>query len=496
MVFLAALMLYIATANRGVQWQDSGWQQWRIVSGQWEHPYGLALVHPLQYWLGRVAIRLSFLEPAFAITLISSLAGAIAIANLVGTLLILTRRLVLALIAGASLMLAHTFWQHATHTESYAIVAALLSAEWFCLAGYATTSRGRYLLGLAFFNGLGLANHLLAGLVTPVDVFVIVRAIRQKHLSVRGGLTTGGLWLIGSAPYSLLMLYTLVQTRDLSGTIHSALFGNYAKQVLNTVIDIRKLAMAVGFVLYNFPGLTIPLAAYALVARLAVPRIFTRAIKIQLLIYLIFVIRYSISDQYTFFFPVYMLLVLLAGLGLDRLMTLWPPTRRRALLALAGLTALWTPLVYLATSHLLETRGALKSIVGNKPYRNGYRAFFIPWGVGETYAVDLNRQVERLAGEDGLVLVSDNMIRFGLFYGQAVGCFGKGVEITLIQDTNDQTRIDELKKRIRSYLQSFHPVVLVPSDRDDPRVPWFPAQWRRRGDVYLLTGWVPSRKSS
>ncbi len=486
MVFLAALMLYTSTANRGVQWQDSGWQQWRIVTGQWEHPLGLALVHPLQYGLGRAAIRLTFLEPAFAITLLSSLAAAVAIANLVGTLVILTRRLGPALVAGAALMLAHTFWQHATHTESYAIVAALLSAEWLCLARYATTSKGRYLLGLAFFNGLGLTNHLLAGLATPVDMVVIIGAIRQKHLSVREGIIACGLWLLASAPYTILILYTLIQTHDLSGTIHSALFGKYAKQVLNTSFDIRKLAMTIGFALYNFPGLTILLATYALIARLTVPSAFTRATKGQLLIYLVFVIRYSISDQYTFFFPVYMLLALLAGLGLDRMITLWTPTRRRVLIALAGVTALWTPLVYLTTCHVLESRGALKVLVGNKPYRNGYRAFLIPWGVGQTYAADLNHQVARLAGEDGLVLVADNMVRFGLLYGQAIGRFGQGVAIELIQEKEDKIRIDELHERMLDCLAHNRPVILVPQDRDHPYAPGLQGRWSRRKDLYVL----------
>ncbi|NLX15210.1 MAG: DUF2723 domain-containing protein [Phycisphaerales bacterium] len=491
MVFLAALALYATTANRGVQWQDSGWQQWRIVTGQWEHPLGLALVHPLQYCLGRAAIRLTFLEPAFATTLLSSLAGAVAIANIVGTLVILTRRLGPALIAGAALMLAHTFWQHATHTESYAIVAALLSAEWFCLARYATTCKGRYLLGLALCNGLGLANHLLAGLTTPVNVVVILWAIRQKHLSVRGGLAAIGLWLAGTLPYTVLVAYTFMQTSDFGGTLRSAMFGIYSEQVLNVRPALRSLFLAGGFVLYNFPGLILPLAAYAALVRLSVPRVFTRAIKIQLLIYLIFVVRYSISDQYTFFFPVYMLLALLAGLGLDRLATLWPPVRRRAVFALAGLTVLWTPFVYMTACCVLESRGVFKAMVGNKPYRNGYQAFLIPWGVGQTYAADLNRQVARLAGEDGLVLVADNMIRFGLLYGQALGRFGDAVEIVLIQDKEDQTRIDELHERIQDCLAHDRPVVLVPQDRDHPYAPGIQGQWSRREDVYLLTDWFP-----
>jgi hypothetical protein len=41
--FLIALTLYTATANRGVQLQDSGWQQGRIIAGEIDRPLGLAL---------------------------------------------------------------------------------------------------------------------------------------------------------------------------------------------------------------------------------------------------------------------------------------------------------------------------------------------------------------------------------------------------------------------------------------------------------------------
>ena len=135
LVFVAALALYVLTANRGVQWQDSGWQQYRIVTGQIGHPYGLALTHPLQFLLGWLAIRaLPMLEPAFAITLVSALAGAVAVAGVAALVRLLTGRVGPAVLAAVALLFAHTFWRHATITESYTIVAALLTLEWLCIA--------------------------------------------------------------------------------------------------------------------------------------------------------------------------------------------------------------------------------------------------------------------------------------------------------------------------------------------------------------------------
>ena len=105
----------------------------------------MALCHPVQYYLGRAAIRLPGLAPVFAITLVSAVAGAVTVANLALAALWLTRRPAAAGIAVAGLALSHTFWMHATHTESYTLTAACLSAEWLFLAAFVTGGRPVFL---------------------------------------------------------------------------------------------------------------------------------------------------------------------------------------------------------------------------------------------------------------------------------------------------------------------------------------------------------------
>lgn len=487
-VFVLAAALYVATANRGPQWQDSGLQQLRIVSGQIENTRGLALTHPLQYYLGRAAIRLPIAEPAFAITLISSFAGAIAIANLATAVHLLTQRAAAALIASAALMLSHTFWQHATHTESYALTAALLTTEWLCLAAYARSGRTVLLLVLGLANGLGIANHLLALLATPVDALVIAAALRKKHLATAGA-AAAVLWLAGTLPFTLLVASTAAESGEIAATLRSAFFGRYADAVLNVRLSMHTLMLSAGYVVYNFPGFTVPLAICAIYAawmRPSEPRWLLRVLSIELLIYAAYVFRYSIADQYTFFFPVYLLLALFAGVALAKVMSLKRGTFRAAVVSAAALTAVWTPIVYMGTCAILRSRGVFSSMVGNKPYRDGYRTFFVPWGLGDDAAQRANQQVAALAGADGLVLIADSMMGFGVRYAQAVGGIPATVEIAEAGWANARNTVGKWRDELSAVFEDGRPVVLVPKDRDLPDTGIPGTHWERCGDVYRL----------
>lgn len=477
--FLAALALYGATASRSPQWQDSGWQQVRILSSQIEHPLGLALTHPLQFWLGRTALHLLPLEPAFAITLVSSLAAALAVANTAGIIFLLTRRASAALLAGGALMLSHTLWQHATHTESYALVAALLTTEWLCLAAYSVTRRPWLLVALATANGLGLANHLLAALATPVDVVILLLAVRQARLTPRLFGLAAAAWLLASAPFTGLIVQTTLSTGDLTGTLRSAFFGNFAPNVLNIHLNGRMIALTFSYLAYNFPGLIVPLAIYGLTRRSPTLGGFTRPLKWLLLIYLVFVARYSITDQYTFFIPVYLLLAISAGLGIAALPST-APRAWRVLLPILIVTSFWQPLLYAGTAALLARRSAFASFVRNKPYRDGYQALFVPWGAGKDYAEKLNAEALRLAGDRGVILVEDTMMVFSLDYARLLGRIPAAVEIRQFHYTPAEHRA------LLALLSAAQPVVLVPRDRDRPPPPPPGTSWRRDNDLYVL----------
>lgn len=491
--FGAAMLLFAFTASPYPQWQDSGWQQVRILTHQLHHPLGLALVHPLHHFLGRAAVAfLPFLEPAYAITLVSAVAAAVAVANIATLVLLLTGSGGAALISAASLAVAHTFWQLATHTESYTLFAALLTAEWLCLARYVRTGRTDSLMAMACFNGLGFANHVLATLALPINAAILYFATAGRRDARRTWTAAACWWTLGAMPYLAIIGARVAQTGDVATALRSAFFGEFREQVLNTRVSVSMMTRAGGFVLYNFPNLTLPLAAAVFftgraTASSADPAerralaYFVRFLAVELLVYGLFVIRYAIADQYTFFIPVYCIVAALAGLGLANLT---PRLRARAP-AFGLVLILVTPAWYWATAKVLSSRHTLDAMLQGKPFRDGYRSLLVPWGIGDDHTVRLNRAALDLAGQNGVILFVDPMIGFSLQYDHLIGRWPKHVRLVDIA-TPTPARQTFLRNLIRSAKTAGQAVVLVPAYRDRAETFLHEARWRREGELFML----------
>lgn len=476
--FAAAGLLFIATASRGAQWQDSGLHQVRIITDDITNPFGIATSHPLHFYLGRLFYASLPIEPGFAISILSAVAAAIAVANVAMLVLRLTRNHWASAIAAISLALGQTFWQHATHTESYALVAALLTAEWLCVERWLGTNRNRYLLLLFLLNGLGVSNHMLAALATPVDVALLLATVLKRRTGWKLVPGCAFLWALGCLPLLQYMARDYQAGGDLAATVHSALFGNFADNVLNTSLSIRSLAMGAGFIAYNFPGLAIPLAIYGIVrARSDAPAPLRRLLIAECIIYTAFVIRYAIVDQYSYFFVVYLFIAVFAGVGIGRMHAWLQPRHWIAALGVALMTSLWTPIVYWTTARILEQRHILSWAAGNKPYRNGYRSHFVPWGLGDDHAEQLNRKLEKTVTPGTTIIIEDPMIEFGVQYARSLGRLPETVQVVGANDVPDVRRF---------IAKSAGTIILVPRDRDHPQVEP-ELSWRRDGDIYILS---------
>lgn len=483
--FLLSFSLYAATANRGAQWQDSGDRILRVITKDPVGTLGLALSHPLHHYLGRLAVRPNVLEPAFAVTLVSAFGGALAVANVFGCVLYLTRRWWPAVFAAVSLAVAATFWQLATLTETYTLGAALLAGEVWCLAAFLLGRRGG-LFGMALFNGLGVANHLLAGLTTPVLVVAAILAWREGRIKFKDIAAACVLWCAGSLPYSLLVGMHLAETGDWGGTVRSALFGTaYKTNVLNTEISAGLLLRGLMFVAYNFPNLLVPLAILGIMRsnRLGLPRSVRWFLLADLIIYAVFVLRYNIPDQQTFFLPVYVLLSVFGGLGVASAMT-WPAAGRRAVMALAVILLAATPAVYAVAPHVARRAGVLDAYP-QRPYRDNYVYLLTPWSVVENSADRMAEEAVKLAGPKGLIYWQDRMASFALRYKM----MRSGLEGVTVEGLPNQQRWADLAEAVqRGEIQVPARVVLIPTDVRKLPPEGLPGYvWVRSGEFFLLT---------
>lgn len=383
----AALLLYGLTAAHGVEWQDPAFHQLRIVTGRILHPLGLALSHPLHYWLGRGVLHLPVFETLHRLNLLSALCGAAGVALLAGLLVRLTGSVFAAGIGVATAALSHAYWQMSALTETYTLAAALMALEWVLLFRYLRTRRTAWLIAVFLVNGLHVADHMLGVLtLSTYGVFLLILLARRRVRLIHA-LIAAAAWIIGASPYLALCTAYYQHTHSLVATIRSALFGGgtdvpgWAGDVLNTHLSMRQVKLAVMTFGYCFPSAAALLALFGVFRRTHGPRrVFRRLLLAQTVIIGGFVARYTIVDLYTYFVPICMLMGLWVGWGAAALLRRLPHmTARRWLAAALVVNALLPVVVYLTFPPLARARGWMRGNLRDLPYRDEYAAFFQPW---------------------------------------------------------------------------------------------------------------------
>ena len=182
MLFFACFaLLYFATAQRGVGWQDSGGFQAAalISSKEFVDEYAangnLALAHPAYIAVARTIVSLFCYAPALAVNAISSICMAAAVANvwLLCMLTLARRRNIAAAVAATLFGLSHMTWWMATIAEVYAVSAMMFSAE---LLLFSCVLRDR---GNKRLSACGLSAREIRGCA-----YILLAAITGLHLSI------------------------------------------------------------------------------------------------------------------------------------------------------------------------------------------------------------------------------------------------------------------------------------------------------------------------
>jgi len=427
-----AAAVYFASVAPGVLWQDSGMAQVRVLRGDYVGNLGLALAHPLFYMVAHVFQFLPFHDSALKTNLVSATASAFAVANLYLLLLLmfadLPHRRLSAAIGALTLGLAHTFWQHAALAETYNLSAMILSTELLLLYRFSQTFECKWYLGAWFLNGVECSNHMLATLtLAAIGIWsvVLIWRGRLRWYWLAAGI---GLWIVGNLPYEFLILKTYLAGMPLAQVIHSALFGNYQQEVLNTTITPRLIVMAIGVVGLNFPTpniLLIPLGMLRGFRIAAKP--FVLLLGLATFFHLLFALRYNIVDQYTFFILPILFLSIWLAMGAGWLLA---AVRTAAVPRLLLVFALLPPVVYAPLPAAVERLQLPVPGLGSRiPYRDEARYFLWPWKTGYDNPARLALDVFEMA-EPNAVVVPDSTSRHPFVYYQRFEGLRPDIEVT------------------------------------------------------------------
>jgi hypothetical protein len=178
LVTVAALVVYAATALRGVSFGD--WAEMQHVPARLEVPHSTGF--PLYVLLGKAFSLIPIGSVAFRATLLSAAAAAGAIGMLVLIAGRLGVRPVIALAAGIALAGTAVLWEEATFSEMNTLHLFLCAVLIHRALVWRDERRDGDLRLGALFSGLALSNHLLALSVVPVVVLFVLAEDRFRIL--------------------------------------------------------------------------------------------------------------------------------------------------------------------------------------------------------------------------------------------------------------------------------------------------------------------------
>ena len=469
LLFACFFLLYAATAQRGVSWQDSGEFQYRVLVHDYSWISGIAIAHPA-YIVG--AELFSCLFPAscrfYAINLFSGLGMAFALTFLARLLTLLRLKTSTVILTVLTLGFSHMAWWLSTISEVYTWSLAFLMAELFCMAqlcgegsekkrkeeGERTQEHGvtRIWILLALLNGLHASFHNFAFLNLPVYaiLFTCLRWRRSLLQSITLLLLTACAWLLGACLLVALFYLEWSATQSFTTTLKSLLFSHEFEDVVTGTRAINwslaKMNLALASISFLSPAW---LFVYFAGRTRSTYSYFKLALLGLLMLHFFFWIRYFVPDQATFLLPTLGLLAIWVGIGLDSL------TLRRKQVVLLGTAILLFAIVTPLFLHhiLLIKQGGIKR-VRELPFREESSYWLFPWKHNERSAA---RFVEQACGilKAGDILIADNTAAGPIMVAQATGLLTSNIRlITFFTGETDEEVIQLIKANDRVYIVS------------------------------------------
>lgn len=398
-------VLYLLTAQRSVSWQDSGMFQWRIITGDYRGNLGLALAHPLYIALGRLCLLLPGSNPTFTINSVSAIAMAIALANILVISSVLSGRKLIGIATAAILSVSHTAWWLATIAEVYTMQLAFFTSELFALILLLKNPCCLRAVFLFFLSGVDLSVHNLALLPLPVYLTVTAIVLHKNNLLRASCLAIPLAYIAGAFPLLGITVQDIAANGDILKTLSSTLFGSvYFPAVFNTRLSGDYFRINAGLIVLNFANITLPCAVVGWFGfKKNLGALLASAYAAITFVEFLFVARYPVPDQFTFFLPTLAMFGIASAVGIGELLQksiLW----RRLIIAGCMLSVLLPPFVYACLPDIVRSHSSAVRRPRELPFRDEARYWIVPWKHNERSAELFARTALMEAAPDGTIV--------------------------------------------------------------------------------------------
>jgi hypothetical protein len=168
----------------------------------------LGMTHPTGYptWvmLTHLFTYLPFGDVAYRTNLASAVYATLSVFVIFCCCLLISKRLLAAVVGALSFGLGTTLWSQAVIAEVYTLNALLIALTLLTLILWREKRRDRYLLLTCLLLGLCLTNHLTSGILLPTAIVFVLAVDRAKLLDWRLVVKGALLFIVGLMPYLYL----------------------------------------------------------------------------------------------------------------------------------------------------------------------------------------------------------------------------------------------------------------------------------------------------
>lgn len=406
-VFGLTAIFYIYTLSPSLAWGDGVRLQSEAISGESiilsemtgngfsPDPFIFSKVgvtawdHPLYIVLGHLLVEaIPSMDSLWLVNLISAIFGAASIALVFHLCYRFTRSLPASGYASFALAVSHTFWWHSSTPEVYTLFIFLLLVSFFFFDRFEEDNQTSGLFLASFFLGLSASNHILALLVFPaLGLYLFLsKRIHPQQFDWRNAFIPLLGFIIGFLLYIIQFIRIvrgfplaeiagpIIGSTFLSGLSMSPLVlgGSFIKYLLLLVLQFGPIGIILGVIGIRVDGSKKILSFY--------------------LVYMLFGVFYSVSDQFAFFLTSYVFYAILMGIGVNHLFMMWNKKTRFILPSVLLLTIVLTPPFYRIMPNLASTFGVDDNFFDiprvGIGVRNGLAYYINPYKRGDYGAYD------------------------------------------------------------------------------------------------------------